>query len=138
MKFLWARTFGNEHLRGPSVEALKLGAKKFYGEIAEGKAAGTPLLVEVKASKRKILRLTPESSDKLYLPEGLDVMATVRAVHSGSASLFPDSDAGWDFLTLGPGEENEWLKSQSIRWDTLDESAAKAEKFWDSTVDLGY
>ena len=74
MKFLRARKFGNEHLRGPSVDALKLGAKKFYGEISGGDAAGTPLLVEVEASKREIIRLNPESSDKLYLPEDLDVI----------------------------------------------------------------
>lgn len=132
MEFLRVRKFGNEHLRGPSVDALKLGAKKFYGEIVRGEVAGTPLLVTVNTSRRKLIHLNLESSDKLYLPEDLDVLVTIRAINSGSASLFPEIDAGWDALALAPGEENEWLNSQPIHWYTLDESAAKAASFmWD-------
>lgn len=131
MKFLGARKFGHEHLRGPSVDALKLGARNFYGEIVGGTAARTPLLVTVKASKWKINRLNPESSKMLYLPEDLDVLVTIRAVNSGSSSLFPETDIDWDFMTLGPGEENEWLNSHPIHWRTLDESVAMAESFWD-------
>ncbi|MGL3806149.1 hypothetical protein ACSYDW_08640 [Paeniglutamicibacter sp. R2-26] len=137
MRFLRTRKFDNDHLRGPSVEALKLGAKTFYGEIAGGKAEGTPLLVEVKASRRKLTHLDPEFSGKLHLPEDLDVMVTIRAVNSGSATLFPDWDTDWDYLSLEPGEENEWLKRHPIRWATLDESVAKATSFWDLDVSLG-
>ncbi|WP_417365675.1 hypothetical protein [Glutamicibacter arilaitensis] len=137
MKFLWARKFGHEHLRGPSVDALKVGARKFYGEIVGGTAARTPLLVTVKASRWKINRLNSQSSEKLYLPENLDVLVTIRAVNLGSTSLFPEIDTDWDFLTLGPGEENEWLNSHPINWRTLDESAALAESFWDLDTSLG-
>lgn len=119
----------DDTLTGPSIEALKMGHRVFYGEYLEGPARGTRVLVKISSSKRATKRLVEANTDKSMFPDGLDVQVVLRSAGPGSFSLFPEIEVGWDFLGLAPGEEEEWLTGQPINWSSLQESKAQAKDF---------
>ncbi|NQD42458.1 hypothetical protein [Glutamicibacter halophytocola] len=129
MVFSVFRENSDDGLRGPSVEALKKGHRIFYGEHLEGPAKGTLILVEVLSSRRVTKKLVGSNTGKSMFPVGLEILVTLRSAGPGSYTLFPEVDVGWEFFTLAPGEEEEWLTGQPIQWFTHRESKAEEKDF---------
>lgn len=54
----------DDGLTGPSIEALKMSHRIFYGEYLEGPARGTRVLVKINSSRRATKLLVEENKDK--------------------------------------------------------------------------
>ena len=129
MGFSVFRKKSDSGLRGPSIEALKKGHRIFYGEYLEGPAKGTLVLVEVLSSRRVTKKLIEGNTGSSMFPAGIEVLVTLRSAGPGSYTLFPEVDTGWEFFTLAPGEEEEWIASQPIQWFTHQESKTEEKEF---------
>ncbi|MFJ2353460.1 MULTISPECIES: hypothetical protein [Glutamicibacter] len=129
MGFSVFRKKSDSGLRGPSIEALKKGHRIFYGEYLEGPAKGTTVLIKVVSSRRVTKKLVEGNTGSSMFPAGIEVLVTLRSAGPGSYTLFPEISESWDFFSLAPGEEEEWLSVQPISWFTHIDSKAKAKGF---------
>lgn len=69
----------DDGLTGPSIEALKMSHRIFYGEYLEGPARETRVLVKINSSRRATKRLVEENKDKSMFFVGLDVLVMLRS-----------------------------------------------------------
>jgi len=129
MEFSIFRKKDDENLRGPNVEALKEGHRVFYGEYSDGPAKGTTVLMRVVSSRRVTKKLVERNTENTLFPAGLEVLVILRSAGPGSYTLFPEVSESWDFFSLSPGEEAEWLSGQPITWLTHKDSQSKAKNF---------
>lgn len=129
MGFSVFRQKNDDELRGPSIEALRKGYRIFYGEYPDGPAKGTQVLVNILSSRRVTKKLIEGNTVNSMFPVGLEVLVMLRSAGPGSYMLFPEVSESWDFFSLAPGEEEEWLSGQPIRWFSHQESKAEAKDF---------
>ena len=129
MVFSVSRENSDGSLRGPSIEALKEGHRVFYGEYFDGPAKGTTVLMRVVSSRRVTKKLVERNTENTLFSAGLEVLVILRSAGPGSYTLFPEVSESWDFFSLAPGEEAEWLSDQPITWLTHKDSQSKAKNF---------